>query len=161
MEDPTSSINWELKSYLYPLTSSTKSYGVAPAIAESAILLILQICEPCKELVDKRVETAHRAAKEEIHILGQKLQDLESEAMYEFEELQSELLEARASNEGLRQLLEDSERKRWTVSPAVYGNAAIYIVSHTSCPGCATQRKHWSLDCDLAAESFVFREALS
>lgn len=48
----------------------------------------------------------------EMEQLGLKLQDFESEALYEFEELQTELLETRGIMEELQRKLGDSERKR-------------------------------------------------
>lgn len=74
--------------------------------------IILQVCERCQGSVDKLIESVNHVARVKVHALEHKLQDFEQEAMYEFEELQSELLVAQARTEGLRQLLEDSERRR-------------------------------------------------
>ena len=62
--------------------------------------------------MDIELHQARAAAKEEVQSLHNKLEEFENEAMYELEELQSELLEARASNEDLRQQLGESEHKR-------------------------------------------------
>ena len=63
--------------------------------------------------MDIELHQARSTAKEEVQSLHNKLEEFENEAMYELEELQSELLEARACNEELRQQLGESEHKRY------------------------------------------------
>ncbi len=72
------------------------------------------MCERCSVQMDFELHQAKSAAKEEVQTLHAKLEEFENEAMCELEELQSELLEARASNEDLRQQLGESEHKRYS-----------------------------------------------
>lgn len=62
--------------------------------------------------MERHIEDTRIVARMEMEHLGMKLQDFESEALYEFEELQTELLETRGIVEELQRRLEDSERKR-------------------------------------------------
>ena len=70
------------------------------------------VCEACRGVVERQIENIRVVARLEMEQLGHKLQDFESEALYEFEELQTELLETRGAMEDLQRKLEDSERKR-------------------------------------------------
>ena len=72
----------------------------------------LQVCESCREYAAAEVNNVRLLAEEEMESLGLKLEQFEREAMYELEELQTELLEARADNEGLQQRLSESEHNR-------------------------------------------------
>ncbi len=70
------------------------------------------VCEACRAVVQRQIENTRAVARLEMEQLDLKLQDFESEALYEFEELQTELLETRGCVEELQRKLEDSERKR-------------------------------------------------
>lgn len=80
---------------------------------------LIQVCKACGDAAVSAVRDAVQVAQQEASNLQLQLLDLESDVLFDFNNMQTEILDLQHAAENLQRQLEESDQKRYGVRPTL------------------------------------------